>query len=261
MLGAILAVATGLVGCEGTEDRGAVTRTGGASTESSITPTKEHSQAPRHNFPRLVEINVGTGNTYSTVSLQFEPGRGQPSAIIEHSKDSIVLRPGSGKPVTLAGNQALKVALSPAVAGEIEPLDPNGPVVAEVRVLGFFEGRTALGIGLYGDYSVQPRVTFDREAHTLVIALRNPGPPDGPAHACGEVAFAPASDAGAFNIVARDVPCEVARNVAAQVVHHAGESYTTDSGFTCLPEVEQREPTLNIVYTCSRSEASVRFDL
>lgn len=242
-------------------DHGTPPGLGGGSTATGVARVDDNSTAPRRNFPQLIEINVGTGNAYSTVKLRFDPGRSQPSATIQHSKDATVLRPGSGKPVALAGDQALRVAVTPAVVADIEPLHPNGPVVAEVQVLGFFEGRTALGIGIYGDANIKPRVSFDTERHTLTIALRNPGsPPGGSGHDCGDVAFAPASDAGAFNIVAQGVSCQVARNVAAQVVHHGDEAYTTDSGFTCLPEVEQRQPVRNIIYSCLRAEAWIRFD-
>lgn len=245
----------------GNETGGSGAEGDGGTAEDAGDSSGDSADGAGRDLPRLVELSASTGNTYSTVTLRFEPGQGQPTASIEESNDSTLRRPGSGKPVQLAGDQALRVTVSPAVAGDVQPLDPNGPVLAEVRVLGFFEGQTVLGIGVYGEGNLSTQVSRDDGQNTLTIALRNPDAADGPKRQCGEVAFQPASDAGAFNIVAQGVSCEIARDVAARAEGNAGESYTTDSGFTCLPELEQREPIPNIVYTCTRAGAKITFDV
>ncbi|RCW46172.1 hypothetical protein DFQ14_102475 [Halopolyspora algeriensis] len=74
---------------------------------------------------------------------------------------------------------------------------------------------------------------------------------------CGDVAFAPASDYGAFTIRADGLGCDLARDVAADVEGRLGESYRSH-GFTC-----QGRPTGNALggfdYTCDRGSDSISF--
>ncbi|MDR7299969.1 hypothetical protein [Haloactinomyces albus] len=75
--------------------------------------------------------------------------------------------------------------------------------------------------------------------------------------ACGDVAFAPASDYGAFTIRADGVGCDLARDVAADVEGRLGESYRSH-GFTCVGK-----PNGNALggfdYTCGRGTDGVFF--
>lgn len=82
----------------------------------------------------------------------------------------------------------------------------------------------------------------------------------GPGRDCGDVAFAPNSGAGAFEITARGVGCELARDVAARAEGQSGEVYTTPSGFTCRAETQPNDLVTPIHYTCTRPGAVVTFE-
>lgn len=227
-------------------------------TDDAVEDSNGDDAVPERDLPRLVELSAHAGNTYSTVTLRFTPGEGQPEVSIEESNDSVLHRPGSGQPVELAGNQALHVTISNASVGDVDPLRPQGPAIAEVRVLGFFEGQTEVGIGLYGTGNVAPKVSSD-EAHTVTIAVHNPTDAPEESRKCGDVAFEDNSDAGAFNIRASGVGCELARDVAARAEGQSGDSYDTPSGFACLPERKTAGPIPSIHYTCSRGIATITF--
>ncbi len=262
-----------LGGCgNGDEGVGAVPapdqeQTATPTTETGPTTTGE-TTAPRttgsgsgasagRDLPRLVEIGARVSGEVDQVVLRFEAGTGQPVASVEEVDDGTVRRPGSGRPVQLAGDQALRVTVSPAVAGEIQPLRPDLPSVAEVRLLGFFEGQITLGIGINGEGDLAPRV--DNGAEWLVIGIPHPPyPPDGPdSRACGDISFGPESGAG--SIVAVRTSCAIARDVASFAEGQVGDPYGTPSGFSCQVEDVDEEPTRTVDYLCRRGEAEVTF--
>lgn len=214
---------------------------------------------PDRDLPRLVALSTRFGNTYSSVELRFEPGRGQPTASIAESNDSTVRRPGSGRPVELAGDQALRVTVSPAVVGDVRPLRPGGPRITEVRVLGSFEGHVAIGIGIEGAGDLEPKVSYDEDEHTISIAVPNaPVPPEDPdLRRCGDVQLG--RESAASNIVAVGVGCDVARDVAAIAEGQVGDPYDTPSGFSCLIDDRDQQPVPTVDYVCRRGEATITF--
>lgn len=75
-------------------------------------------------------------------------------------------------------------------------------------------------------------------------------------HSCGDVAFEPQTDAGAFGIEATRVACPIARRVA-RASEGAGQSYSAQ-GFSCSGQPGGGElPSTE--YTCERDGARVTF--
>lgn len=243
---------TGPSGQPGTGTAGpTATGTSGASTD---TPPAEAE------FPRLVDISVDADDSHSRVVLSFAPGRGVPTASVDESDDPVLPRPDTGGNIELAGEQALAVSIAPAIAPDVVVGEPRGPAIAEVRVLGFAEGRTSVGIGVNGVGALRPRVSKPDE-NTIRIAVSNPPYPaeDPRTRQCGDVGFEPQTDYGAFDIEATGVGCAVARDVAAFAEGEIGEPYGTPSGFSCLPERDESGPMTTVVYTCTRDDATITF--
>lgn len=81
------------------------------------------------------------------------------------------------------------------------------------------------------------------------------------ARRCGDIAFAPASDAGAWEIRADRVSCRTARSVAAKSRSHNvvdGPRRYAVRGFRC--HGRQGNTVLpSVIWRCRRSGATVRF--
>lgn len=67
---------------------------------------------------------------------------------------------------------------------------------------------------------------------------------------CGQVAFEPGTDAGAFDIQARGVRCRVAHRVARAAEGHGGEAYDAAAGFHCRPTGTVGQLP-SVVYRCA----------
>lgn len=170
---AILTLGCALVLCACTG--GGVNRSAGISGGSGIVVSHaDIHQVPgtRDNLARLTGIGIDSGTRASTVELHFQPGRRKPTTTIRRSKDPVVRSPGTGKPVKLAGSQAVRITLSHMASGWFEPVVLDDPIIAEVRMLGFFEGRTVLGIGIHATADIRTRASLDTDRHVLEIALR-----------------------------------------------------------------------------------------
>ena len=77
---------------------------------------------------------------------------------------------------------------------------------------------------------------------------------------CGDVAFEPNTDAGAFDITASGVGCNVARQVARAAEEAGGEAYRSGPGFRCEP-VGTVGQLPSVVYECDRAAGgSLRFE-
>lgn len=68
---------------------------------------------------------------------------------------------------------------------------------------------------------------------------------------CGQVGFEPNTDAGAFDIRATGVDCQLARDVARAAEGQRGERYAAAEGFTCRPTGTVGELP-SVVYKCTR---------
>lgn len=126
-------------------------------------------------LPVLVEIESNAAETYTRVLLEFEPGTEEPKVDLTEYDKSAVPKPGSGEPVDLKGNQALKAVISPAKIDKVNvaAVRREDPAVAEVVVLGSSGDRVSIGIGVKGKGELDPKV-LRREHDTIVISLRNP---------------------------------------------------------------------------------------
>lgn len=92
------------------------------------------------------------------------------------------------------------------------------------------------------------------ETETVTETATGPGAPaGGPERGCGDIAFEPQTDNGAFDIRAAGVGCEVAREVARAAEDASGD-YSA-SGFDCSGTV--RENGLRTTeYTCTRDDGA-----
>ena len=81
---------------------------------------------------------------------------------------------------------------------------------------------------------------------------------------CGNVAFIPQSDNGAFAIVAKRTSCLSARQVARGSRHHGPSRnvshYYRAAGFNCDGVVFSEAPLPFVLYTCRRGNRTVAFD-
>ena len=79
-----------------------------------------------------------------------------------------------------------------------------------------------------------------------------------PAHSprprgCGQVAFETNTDAGAFDIRASEVDCQVAREVARGAEGQGGARYAAAEGFDCRPTGTVGQLP-SVVYECTREK-------
>lgn len=74
---------------------------------------------------------------------------------------------------------------------------------------------------------------------------------------CGDVPFAPQTDAGAFDIHATGTSCETARAVARAADNAARDSYSA-RGFRCEGGEPQGELP-SVEYTCTKEDARITF--
>lgn len=209
--------------------------------------------------------------------------------------DGYPKKPGSGKPVEMAGQQFLGVNFRHAKTdGDVrERVDKDSSTVAEVRYLGGFEQVQEAAIGVNSCHGAPSKPEYDVKVldTDIVVDVRaaecggqgqgkapsvpessapgqtepsqGPGSPSESADTreCGDVAFEEQSDSGAFGITATGVDCGKAREVAAFAEGERGESYGTPSGFSCQATRDEsgQLPTTN--YDCTRGGATVEFSV
>lgn len=95
-------------------------------------------------------------------------------------------------------------------------------------------------------------VTETTTVTATATVTATPRPTDSPRpRGCGQVAFEPNTDAGAFDIRASDVGCQVAREVARGAEGQGGERYAASEGFDCRPTGTVGELP-SVVYECTR---------
>ncbi|MGB8995383.1 MAG: hypothetical protein WCC65_08750, partial [Pseudonocardiaceae bacterium] len=174
--------------------------------------------------------------------------------------------PDSNERVQLAGSQALRVTVSPALLGDptllgdIKGLPGDLASVAETRVLGSSKGETVLGIGIKGDGDLAPQV--ENSDARIVIRIKHPPYPPADKSACGSVILdrpegTPRGEASA--ILAKGTTCDIARDVAAAAKDHVNEPYGTPAGYSCRIDKRENDPTLVLEYDCDRADAHVSF--
>ncbi|GAB2757390.1 hypothetical protein GCM10027174_36880 [Salinifilum aidingensis] len=214
-------------------------------------PQLRTADSPDAGQPQLVDIRVGTHPTFDRVVFDYRGG--VPDADVEYGE---VRRGGSGHPVDLAGERSLAVSMQHVAWNSQKPperLLPDLPQLAEVNYHTFFEGAAEVGLGINGPDRAPLNVFTLRDPDRLVIDVAHPG-------ACGDVAFAPQSDHGAFGISASGIGCGPARDAAALADRNLGEPYTTPGGFSCQPRRSPGELPEHH-YTCTRGATQeVTFD-
>lgn len=81
---------------------------------------------------------------------------------------------------------------------------------------------------------------------------------------CGDVAFIPQSDNGAFGIVAKRTSCRWARRVARGSRHHRPSRNVSHryraAGFHCYGVFFSDDPLPSVLYSCRRGNRTVAFD-
>lgn len=112
--------------------------------------------------------------------------------------------------------------------------------------------------------TVAPTATPTRTVTETVIetttATVTPSPGDGGGmRDCGQVAFEPNTDDGAFDIRARGVDCPLAREVARAAEGRGGDRYRGPEGFDCRPAGTVGELP-SVVYECRAGGSLVTFD-
>jgi copper(I)-binding protein len=216
--------------------------------------------------PRLVDLSAQVDGEFDEVVLRFEPGSDVPFASIEKSDDGKVRLPDSNDRVQLAGTQALRVTVSPALLadpallGDVKGLPANLPSVAEVRVLGSSKDETVLGIGIKDDGDLAPQVN-NSDART-VIRIKHPPYPPADKRECGSVILVRPEgtpQGEATGIEAQGTSCDVALDVAGSAKDHAGQPYDTPSGYSCQIHKREEDPTLIVDYLCRRAQEQVTF--
>ncbi|MFY9808350.1 MAG: hypothetical protein WAK86_13920 [Pseudonocardiaceae bacterium] len=220
-------------------------------------------------LPRLLHVDAHVDDKdtkFDEVVLRLEPGSELPFASIEEIDDGKVRLPDSNERVQLAGSQALRVTVSPALLGDptllgdIKGLPGDLASVAETRVLGSSKGETVLGIGMKGDGDLAPQV--ENSDARIVIRIKHPPYPPADKSACGSVILdrpegTPRGDASA--ILAKGTTCDIARDVAAAAKDHVNEPYGTPAGYSCRIDKRENDPTLVLEYDCDRADAHVSF--
>lgn len=99
-------------------------------------------------------------------------------------------------------------------------------------------------------------VTATATATETVTATPEPLPSE---RDCGQVGFEPQTDAGAFDIRATGVGCQVARKVAAVAEGKRGQPYMA-SGYSCTP-TETTGQLPSVVYECvGPADQRIRFE-
>ena len=212
----------------------------------------------------ITDVQLVSHNGFDTVRVEFAPGSALPQYQVDYQPRPLRME-GSGKPANLEGAPGPELAVDlQGVSGRDTPagteLGHPGHTnsIAQVKHLGSFEGHVKLGVALSGDST--PPVSVSTGGNSLSINIDYGTAEQPRARDCGNVAFAPASDVGAFNIAARGVNCGTARDVAAYAEGEHGEPYGTASGFSCLPERDNSGALPVTEYTCTRGEATVTFD-
>jgi copper(I)-binding protein len=217
-------------------------------------------------LPRLVGLSAQADDQddkFDEVVLRFEAGSDVPFAGIEEIADGKVRLPDSNDSVQLAGTQALRVTVSPALLGdpsllgEVKGLPGGLASVAEVRVLGSSKGETVLGIGIKGDGDVAPQV--DNSDARIVIRIKHPPYPLADTRACGSVLLVRPEgtpEGEASSIKAVGTGCDVARDVAALA---KTQPYDTPTGYSCRIHKREEDPTQILQYDCDRADAHVSF--
>lgn len=218
--------------------------------------------------PRLLRVSAQADDTdpgYDEVVLRLLPGSEVALTSIEESDDGKVRLPDSNETVHLAGDQALRVTVSPALLGDpgligdVRPL-PDLASIAEVRVLGSTEGQTVLGIGTKGKGELAPQAD-NTEART-VIRIKHPPYPPASKRECGSILLVrPESRAGseASHIEATGASCDAARDVAGFARTQVGKPYDTPTGYSCQVDKRELKPAVIVEYRCSQASAQVTF--
>lgn len=123
---------------------------------------------------------------------------------------------------------------------------------AVLLVLGVGPALASCGGDEQGGPTASPTATVTETATATETATVTATPTDSPgARDCGQVAFEPNTDAGAFDIRASGVGCPVAREVAGGAEGQAGERYSAPEGFDCRP-TETVGELPSVVYECTR---------
>lgn len=103
-------------------------------------------------------------------------------------------------------------------------------------------------------------VTATATATATATVTETPDTGGGRSRDCGDVAFEPNTDAGAFDITASGVGCNVARQVARGAEEAGGEAYRSGPGFRCEPAGTVGQLP-SVVYECDRAAGgSIRFE-
>ena len=182
--------------------------------------------------------------------------------------DGKVRLPDSNDLVQLAGSQALRVTVSPALLGDpaligdITTVPADLPSVAEVRVLGSSKGETVLGIGVKGEGDLAPQV--DNTDARTVIRIKHPPRPLSGKRECGSVLLVRPEtrpDSEASGIEAKGISCDVARDVAALAKDRVDAAYDTPTGYSCQSQKREDDPTVIVDYLCRRAQEQVTFTL
>jgi len=220
-------------------------------------------------MPRLLGLSAqidDKDDKFDEVVLRFQPGSELPLASIEESDDGKVRLPDSNDLIQLAGSQALRVTVSPALLGEpaligdVTPVPADLPSVAEVRVLGSSQGETVLGIGVKGEGDLAPQVA-NTDARTI-IRIKHPPRPPADKRECGSVLLIrpeTGPDSEASGIEAEGTSCDVARDVAALAKDRADAAYDTPTGYSCRIQKRDEDPTVIVDYLCRRGPEQVTF--
>lgn len=226
-------------------------------------------QPPARNPATLTGIEVKSGDdSYDRVVFHFsgtQGGKRLPDDTQTWLED-YPRRPGSGKPVEMEGQLFLKTSFSPATASASvrKVVEADLPNVAEVRYLGGFEKvqEAAIGVNSCHGAPVRPwfEVTTRNSAVVVDVGTPNCTSDEPVTRECGDVAFTPQSDHGAFGITATGVGCDKARDVAAAAEGNLGEPYGTSGGFSCRVERDDSGQMTSYDYTCTRAEATVTFN-
>jgi hypothetical protein len=218
--------------------------------------------------PRLLRVSAQIDerdDKYDEVALRFLPGSEVPLTSIEQSDDGKVRLPNSNDTVKLAGDQALRVTVSPALLGDpalmgdIGPL-PDLPSIAEVRVLGSSEGKTVLGIGVKGEGELAPKAANTEDQ--AIIRIKHPPHPPADKSECGSILLARPENrtaSEASSIEATGASCDAAREVAAFARDQVGKPYATPTGYSCQIKKQEQGETVIVEYLCSRGQEQVSF--
>lgn len=205
--------------------------------------------------PRLTDLSARVDGEFDEVVLRFEPGSEVPLTRIEEVDDGKVRVAGSNDEVQLAGKQALRVSVSPALLGGVKALRTGLPSVAEVRVLGSSQGETVLGIGISGEGDLAPQV--DNSRTRTVIRIKHPPFPPAAKRECGSVILTPESEAS--GIATTGTSCDDARDVAERAAGHISEPYDTPTEYSCRIQDRDEGPARLVDYTCRRADAQITF--